>query len=214
MGRRTGRPDLGSRGRRCAAAVGVLGLVLTLAGCGAGQQAQTSTQVTMTGGVGGRVGSLVVRDAQITYNGPITGDAVYRPGETAPLQVTIINNATALLEDGMRPDRLESVSSPIARSTRIAGDTRIPDGHVLTAGYDEPVASTVLPGTTVAQIALVDLTEPVRAGLSYPVVFTFEHAGALRLEVPVENPDVLPPRARQPGPADNGIPERYPVAPR
>jgi hypothetical protein len=68
---------------------------------------------------------------------------------------------------------------------------------VLTAGYDAPVASTALPSTTVVDIALVGLAEPVRAGLTYPVVLTFERAGELRLELPVANPDVLPPRARE-----------------
>lgn len=191
----------------------MLALVLALSGCGAGQQAQTSVEVTMTGGAGGRVGSIILRDTQFTYDPPVRGDAVYEPGATAPLQVTIVNDATTLLDDGMRADRLVSVSSPIARSGQVAGDTRIPDGHVLTAGYDEPVSSIAVDETTVADIALVDLTEPIRAGLTYPVVFTFEHTGTVRLEVPVENPDILPPRARDAESGGPGIPERYPVAP-
>jgi hypothetical protein len=36
--------------------------------------------------------------------------------------------------------------------------------------------------------------------LTYPVVFTFARAGALRLETPVENPQALPPRARETAP--------------
>lgn len=40
---------------------------------------------------------------------------------------------------------------------------------------------------------LEGLTEPVRAGLTYPVVFTFADAGELRLPVGVENPTVLRP---------------------
>ncbi|MHA6626793.1 hypothetical protein ACU61A_15270 [Pseudonocardia sichuanensis] len=201
------------RSRTRAGAAGVLALAFALAGCGAGQQAQTSVEVTMTGGVGGQVGSMILRDAQFTYDPPVPGDTVYEPGATAPLQVTIVNDATTALDDGMRADRLVSVSSPIAESGRIVGDTRIPDGHVLTAGYDEPVSSIAVDETTVADIALVGLTEPIRAGLTYPVVFTFEHAGELRLEVPVENPDILPPRARDAGSGAPGIPQRYPVDP-
>jgi hypothetical protein len=153
--------------------------------------------VTATGGVGGQVGSIIVRNAQITYDGPVRGNEVYASGDTAPLQLTVINDATTTGADDMAADRLIAVSSPIAASGRITGDARIPDGHVLTAGYDDPVASIALPSTTVVDIALVGLTEPVRAGITYPVVLTFERAGELRLELPVENPDVLPARARE-----------------
>jgi hypothetical protein len=69
-------------------------------------------------------------------------------------------------------------------------------GPVLTAGYEDPVASIAKPDTKTIDAALVGLTEPVRAGLTYPVVFAFERAGELRLEVPVENPEALPPPAR------------------
>lgn len=180
--------------------VGTLILVLGLAGCGAGQQAQTSNQVTATGGAEGRAGSILVRNAQFTFDGPIAGDTVYQPGDDAPLQVTIINDNTATVDDGLAPDRLVEVSSPIATSGQIVGDAQIPDGQVLTAGYDEPASSFTPPGSTAVDITLVGLTAPVRSGLSYPVVFTFERAGELRIEVPVENPDALPPRARDEDP--------------
>ena len=188
---------------------GCAALTLALAGCGAGQQAQT-VMVTATGGVGGQVGSIIVRDAQITWDGPVHGNEVYAPGDTAHLQLTVINDATATSADDMAADRLIAVSSPIATAGRITGDARIPDGHVMTAGYDEPVASIALPSTTVVDIALVGLTEPVRAGLTYPVVLTFERAGELRLELPVENPDILPPRAREDRPTEGRGPELGP----
>ncbi len=67
----------------------------------------------------------------------------------------------------------------------------------MTAGYDQPLSSIVVPGAKAVTITLTGLTSPVQAGLSYPVVFTFARAGELRLEIPVENPEeVLPPRAR------------------
>ena len=62
-------------------------------------------------------------------------------------------------------------------------------GHqVLTAGYQGPLASATLPGTDAVQILLGGLRCPVRAGLRYPVVFHFEQAGELRLDLPVETP--------------------------
>lgn len=166
-----------------------------LSGCGAGQQAQTANQVPASGGAAGQVGSIQVRDAHIAWTGPVPGGTAYRTGTDAPLQVTIVNDSTTTVADPAAADRLVAVSSPVATSGRITGDASIADGGVLTAGYDRPVASVTVPGTRTVDIALVGLTEPVRAGLTYPVVFTFARAGELRLQVPVENPSVLPPRA-------------------
>jgi copper(I)-binding protein len=162
---------------------------LALAGCGAGQVAQTAEQVTASGGGEARAGPVVVRDVQITYRRPVPSGTVYEPGAAAPLQVTIVN-------EGAGGDRLLAVSSPIAASGEITGDAALPGGQVLTAGYDEPGSSTVVGNASTIEIALSGLTEPVRAGLTYPVEFTFERAGSVVVEAPVENPDLLPPRAR------------------
>jgi hypothetical protein len=172
---------------RGAAAAATMAAVLALTGCGAGQVTQTSEQITMPGGAQGQVGEIVVRAAQFNYDRPVPGGLVYAPGTDALLQVTIVNEGTGA-------DRLVSVSSPIATSGAIVGDTRLPGGQVLTSGYDQPVASITTGEAEADEIGLVGLTSPVRAGLNYPVVFTFERAGTLRLPVPVETPDVLPPR--------------------
>jgi copper(I)-binding protein len=164
----------------------VLVAVLSI-GCGAGQQAQTADQITGTGGAYGQTGEVSVLDAQFVFDGPIAGDEVYRPGADAPLQLTIVNAGAA-------EDRLIEVSSPVATSARVTGDPRIPGGQALTAGYLEPVASVETRDARAIEITLVGLTEPVRAGLTYPVTFTFEDAGSLTLSLPVENPDALPPR--------------------
>ncbi|MGQ0717839.1 MAG: copper chaperone PCu(A)C [Pseudonocardiales bacterium] len=167
--------------------VAVLGLVAALAGCGG------DVQTTATGGVGGRVGDIVVRDAAFTFDGPIAGDTVYQSGDNAALQLTIVN-------EGDRADRLVRVTSPIARSATITGDARIAGHQVLTAGYQEPLASTTLPGADAVRIVLIGLRSPVRAGFSYPVVFAFERAGELRLELPVVNPGTSRSPADQPPP--------------
>jgi len=180
-------------------------LSVALTGCGAGQQAQTSNQVPASGGAAGSVDTIQVRDAHFMWNGPVPAGSVYQPGEDAPLQVTIVNNATSIADDGFAPDRLVAVSSPVATFGRIVGDARIPDGQVLTAGYDRPVASIAVPGTREVEIVLIGLTEPIRAGVSYPATFTFERAGDLRLDVPVENPQALPPRASDDEPNDASV---------
>ena len=176
---------------------GTLALVGARAGGGAGQQAQTSNQVPATGGAGGGAGTIQLRDVQFVYDGPVPDAEVYRIGDDARLQLTVINNSTTLVDDGFAADRLVAVDSPLAAYGPIGGDPRLPDGQTLTAGDPppQPVASIVLPGTSSVEVSLIGLTEPVRAGLTYPVVFTFERAGDVRLEVPVENPQVLPPRA-------------------
>jgi periplasmic copper chaperone A len=165
--------------------VAAFGLVATLVGCGAG-----NVQVTATGGVGGRVGDIVIRNAQFIFAGPVAKDTVYEPGDNASLKLSIVN-------EGDRIDRLVRVTSPIARSATITGDATIPGHQVLTAGYQGPIASTALPGTHTVRIMLTGLRVPIRAGLTYPVAFTFEQAGELRLELPVENPNIARSGARQ-----------------
>ncbi|MGH3982887.1 MAG: copper chaperone PCu(A)C [Pseudonocardiaceae bacterium] len=165
-----------------------LGLVVALAGCG-GENVQT----TATLGVGGRAGDIVVRDAAFRFDRPVAGDTVYQPGDDAALQLTIVN-------EGDRPDRLVRVTSPIARLGVIIGDARVAGHQVLTAGYQGRLASATLPGTDAVRIMLVGLRSPVRAGLRYPVVFDFEQAGELRLDLPVENPHTLRSPPDQPSP--------------
>lgn len=166
---------------------------IVLAGCGAGQEAATSEQRSSSPGSSGQVGSIQVRDVQFAWSDPVPGDTVYPPGADAPLQVTIVNGEVGVPS----ADRLVAVSSPIATSGRIVGDAAIADGQVLVAGYDGPVSSITVDGAREVTIALEGLTAPIRAGLTYPVVFTFADAGELRLQVGVENPSVLPPRARE-----------------
>lgn len=175
--------------RTIGVAVAAVVLAGTLAGCGAGQVAQTAQAVTSAGGAEGEVGPMQVRHAKVVFDGPIPGDSVYLPGQDAPLQFTIINA-------GRETDRLAAVRSPVATSSRIVGDATIPSGLELVAGYDDPVAPVTLPGETEIEVALVGLTEPIRSGLTYPVEFVFEGAGVLPMVLPVEVPsDILPPRA-------------------
>jgi hypothetical protein len=196
---------MGQRERGAGRAVAVVVAAALLTGCGAGQVAATAEQVTMTGGVGGRAGSLVLRDVQFVWDGPVPGDSVHEPGDDAALQLTIVNPLSPGLDDG---DRLVAVSSPIAAAGRVVGDARVPDGGTLTAGYDEPLSSITVSGAAAVQVVLLGLTEPVRAGLTYPVEFTFAEAGSLVLDVPVENPDRLPPRARDgAAPAEDRMPQ-------
>jgi hypothetical protein len=151
----------------------------------------------VTGGSEARLGAIAVRDAMFSYNGPVGDGTAYRPGETVSVQATIVNEGTA-------PDQLVSVSSPIAGGGVVLGSGMITGRHTLTAGYTNPIVATTLPDTTSIDLRLTGLKSTIRAGLTYPVVFTFARAGAVRLALRVEDSDEpspecpLPPNGRAP----------------
>lgn len=170
-------------------------LLAVLAGCGRAQPNEVTFKAS--DGSEGHVGDIVVSDAKFTFHGPLEASAVYQPGDTASLQATIVNG-------GNTPDRLVSVSSPIAAGSLIDGNAVIPSQHALAAGYTKPVASLTLPDTTMLDLKLTDLKTAIRAGLTYPVVFSFARAGQLQLPLQVDTPDSpreecpLPPNGRPP----------------
>ncbi|GDY30824.1 hypothetical protein [Gandjariella thermophila] len=112
-----------ARRRLVPAALG-FGLVLALAGCGAGQITQTDTQVAAVNGVSGQAGRIGVRDAQLVF--PPSAARYYPKGSDAALVTTIVN-------DGSSGDRLVSVSSPAASSVNLQGSTVLPAAFALTA---------------------------------------------------------------------------------
>jgi copper(I)-binding protein len=119
-----------------ALAVGALIGALALAGCGAGQITQTSTQVSAVSGASGNAGQMGVRDVAIAFpeQAPQTA-AVYPRGGSAPLQMTIANA-------GAEPDRLVSASSPAAASVEISGATDIAGGQRVLVEGEPPAAPT------------------------------------------------------------------------
>jgi copper(I)-binding protein len=101
----------------------VLGAI-ALAGCGAGQITQTSTQAPAVVGANAAVGPIAVRDAYIEFGEGAQGANIYPRGAAAPLRMSIVNT-------GIQPDRLVSASSPAAASVAITGDVEVPPGRVL-----------------------------------------------------------------------------------
>jgi hypothetical protein len=171
---------------------------LLLTGCAAG--GPPPYLKAQGGGADGRIGQIAVTDALFAYPGPVPAPVVYQPGAAANLEVTVIN-------EGAQPDRLVSVSSPVAGGGEIVGDASLPAQHALTTGYPGQPAGVTLPGTTAIQVRLTGLTAEIRAGRTYPVVFAFDRAGAIRLDLPVDNPDQ--PRAGCPLPPDGRPPEIF-----
>jgi copper(I)-binding protein len=158
-------------------------LLTPLAGCGAGQLAHTAQIESVVDGTTARIGDISILDAQFLFTGPIPGDEVYQVGTNAPLHLTIVNS-------GDTPDRLIRVTSPIAASGVVLGPTTVSANGSLTAGQVGPVAGIELPDEDEAIIGLVELSTPIRSGLTYPVVFEFERAGQIAIPVPVDTPDL------------------------
>src|ERR1700754_1390767 len=135
-------------------------MITALAGCGAGQVAQTSTEgAAIDGANSAGTGPVVIRDAQIAFGSRDEGSAVYQAGGIAPLQMWIINQ-------GEQADRLLSAVSPAATSVSISGATALPPGGTIVATGQAP-DSAAAPSATPAeqtQITLVGLGEAIRPG--------------------------------------------------
>lgn len=186
------------RPTRAAAVAGAMTVTLALAGCGAGQVAQTSSQVASVGGANVQAGGIAVRNAAIAF--PAGGEAgVYPVGGTAPLRLTVVNESDVA-------DRLVSLSSPVARTGRLDGDTALPVRAVLVAGGDNDGAAG-LRNVREIEVALTGLREMVRPGPMYPVVLTFERAGDVRIDMPVAGPDSPRENPLQEGSPHDGSPD-------
>jgi copper(I)-binding protein len=82
---------------------------LALSACGSGQVAQTAQTKPAVDGSMAQVGALAIRDAALDY--PVSG--VYERGSDARLRMVVVNS-------GIAPDSLVSVSSPVATDTTIS----------------------------------------------------------------------------------------------
>ncbi len=129
--------------RAALVAVAVASTVV-LAGCAAGQVAQTAYQANSATGATVTVNGIAVRDAQIAFPDASVGmqtAAVYRAGGTAPLEMHVINQGT-------QPDRLVSASSPVAGSVTVGGQTDLPAGTVMVVGSQSGTGGQSAPGST------------------------------------------------------------------
>jgi hypothetical protein len=154
--------------RRMAGAVAVAALgVGVLAGCAAGQIAQTADQIANLDGAQGTVGEVGVMNALLaTPDG-----ADYPKGSKAPLMLWVSN-------DSDTPDTLTGITTD-AGTVTISGTATVPGQSVIQiGGSDAKITATV-----------TDLTRALRYGISVPMTFSFAHAGDLQLNVPIEIPE-------------------------
>jgi periplasmic copper chaperone A len=93
------------------------------------------------------------------------------------------------------PDRLVSVSSPVAKKAEL--NTMEMSGMVMKmrpiASLDIPAGQPVTLKPSGEHIMLMDLNGPLREGQSFPLTLTFERAGAREVSVAVEKPGAAGP---------------------
>jgi hypothetical protein len=214
-----------SRGRArivagSALAAGVAAL-LALSACGAGQLAQTAHQQAAIAGVNGEaVGGLVaLRNALIPFN----GSQGYGQGGTAPIAVTISNNAlkTVNLVDvtsdvasdvvliGGPAAATKAPSTPSPSPTASASPSPgaatttapPPAGPTGQTSFSIPISSgsyVVLMPQNGTYLQLVGLKQPLVVGSVATVVFKFDDGSSATMDLPV-------------GPATAAVPRVPPV---
>lgn len=189
------------------ASVVAVGAALALAGCGAGQIAQTSTMLPAVNGALAQAGTLVLRDAGLVNRNEC--EQAYATGSSAPLTLVIANNGPA-------DDELVSVSSANAGSATIEGQRAVVAGSKLLIGPategesgQQPASSSAAPTSSSsasvspsagptgqptrvghAEVVLQGIKTVVWPGQTIPVTFTFRDAGPVTVQLPIQAPTV------------------------
>lgn len=178
----------GATDRRVVAAVALAaGATLGLAGCGAGQISQTANQASAINGNHADVGPIALRNVHVLY--PDSQEYTNKIGGKAVLSFVAANNSAS------RPDKIEKITTDNATITITPQSrTEIPGGGALVAAAKTPAPADQLqsaddPEATPVLVELTNLKADVSPGLTVPVTFTFEKAGDVTLQVPVDAGD-------------------------
>jgi copper(I)-binding protein len=167
-----------SRRSAVTVALGACGLVAAtaLAGCGAGQVSQTSTQQAAVNGTEATAGSITLRNVHLRAS---QKSAYVQPGSEVELVFVAAN------ESPDSSDKLTSITSDVG-TVSLSGDTSLPATDVLAVGEpDSQVAALEEVETADAAKAVVDIHKPITNGLTYDFTFNFEKAGQLTVAVPI-----------------------------
>ncbi len=167
-----------SRSSAVTAALAAFGLAASaaLAGCSAGQVAQTATQQAAVNGTAAAVGSITLRNVHL--RAAQTADYV-QPGSEVELLFVASNQSPDT------PDKLVSITSDFGTVT-LSGDTELQPNGVLVVGEpDGQIAALEQAETAEAAKATVDLSKPITNGLTYDFTFTFQKAGETTMPVPI-----------------------------
>lgn len=159
-------------------------LALSLAGCAAGQIAQTAQQVAAIDGANASAGPLGVRDVRLAP----TEENAYPAGADVPLKLWVSNTS-------LNPDTLSAVSTPAAETVEISGAAEF-GGQSLSEITD----------STELTITVTGLTEELPYGHSIPVTFSFAQSGSVTVNVPIEIPEE---RSTEERPTVDILPEEH-----
>ena len=163
-----------SRSSTVTVALAACGLAASaaLAGCSAGQVAQTATQQAAVNGTAATIGNVTLRNVHLR------ADSV-QPGSKTELLFVASN------ESPDTPDKLVSITSDFG-TVALSGDTTLPPIGVLVVGEpDGQIAPLEQVEAADAAKAMVALSKPITNGLTYNFTFTFQKAGETTVPVPI-----------------------------
>ena len=167
-----------SRSSAVTVALAACGLAASaaLAGCSAGQVAQTATQQAAVNGTAATVGEVTLRNIHLR----VAQNTDYvQPGSETELLFVASN------ESPDTPDKLVSITSDFGTVT-LSGDTALQPSGVLVVGEpDGQIAPLEQAETADAAKAMVDLSKPITNGLTYNFTITFQNAGETTVPVPI-----------------------------
>jgi copper(I)-binding protein len=187
------RRTVGSRIRSLGPVVAAVGAALLVTGCGAGQITQTDTQVAAINGTSAGVGTIAIRNAEVSY--PETdgdGPAVYPPNSDAQTTMWLVNQ-------GYEADELVSARTDAASQVVIEGSRVVPAQRTLVIGTDAPATSEPAGDPTRGTLTLQGLTRELRPGQMVEITLTFRDAGPVTFEMPVTVPDEPRTNPAEPG---------------
>jgi copper(I)-binding protein len=134
---------------------------------------------------GAEVDRLVAASSPVADSVQISG-VLRIPGG----QALTIEGAPAELT-AQAPGTATPTATPSPTPGASAPTTTAPPTSTPPTSAPEPTQAAAQGEPGVGHIVLTGLHEDVQAGLTYPLILTFERAGELRFDVPVANPDEL-----------------------
>jgi copper(I)-binding protein len=138
---------------------------------------------------------LVVASAALAQTGQLDVSNAWARATPAKAE----NGVAYLTIRSPTPDRLVSVSSPVAKKAEL--HTMEMAGMVMKmhpmAGLDIPAGQPVTLKPGGEHIMLMGLNGPLREGQSFPLTLTFEKAGAREVTVAVEKPGAAGPASQR-----------------
>jgi copper(I)-binding protein len=150
-----------------------------LTGCAAGQQAQTVEQTPSIDGVQAEAGNIAIRAAGIAS--PESGTS-YPKGATAQLRMVLINRAN-------QPDKLVSVSSPVASEVQLSAASVAAGSSGGIASGSSPSASVPASSASATGPASTSAASSSTAGAtSTPSVGASGSAGGSAASTPIDLP--------------------------